>query len=491
MAFIKNMNMNKIFSSAPDIRPCYNIGSFFDILSGTLVQGLWGNVFINGGLWSTDAIVGPNNSFKSTLSKHKLLACMNNYPYSTAITYDTEISGTGGSRYNELAVAFPHLKDYDFNEIGEEARWMLNTSADISGEKWWADVKEYCNFKSDKKTRDSVMLTTPFKDTRSDSYLKGFIPTVFELDSLSQFQVSSVTDKFETQELGDKSRNTEFMKSGLVKSQMIREMGTVMAKSGGVCVITAHVGEKIEMDQYNPSMKKFQFQKGNRTVKHVTESFNFLINNLYEVVSAVPLINRNTKLPEFPSKETESLVGDTDLMELTISILRGKGGCTGVTFPLICSQAEGVLEGLSNFWFLKKNNYGISGNNINYSIDLYPECNLSRTTVRDKIENDPKLARALRLQADLYLAKLGHKKSTLLCPEERLCSAKELYDDLKAMGYDWDELLDTISEWKFREDAQEKPTLTIYDLLNMRAGVYKPYWHQEEWKKSKHNAMEP
>ena len=110
--------------------------------------------------------------------------------------------------------------------------------------------------------------------------------------------------------------------------------------------------------------------------------------------------------------------------------------------------------------------------------------------MRSKIDSDPKLRRALRLQADLLLMNLVHKTNSDF-PTERICTPDVLYKDIKEMGYNWDELLDTVNEWHFREEAQTKPTLTIYDLLNMRAGVYKPYWQTEEWKKTKPVAMEP
>lgn len=53
-----------------------------------------------------------------------------------------------------------------------------------------------------------------------------------------------------------------------------------------------------------------------------------------------------------------------------------------------------------------------------------------------------------------------------------------MYKDLKDLGYDWDELLDTRGYWVFEEHAaDEKPFLSTKDLLEMRKGLYTPWWH--------------
>lgn len=476
-----SMAFGNQFQKAPDIRPMCNIGSFFDITTGTILKGKWGNTLINGGAWNTTGIVGPNNSFKSTLSKHFLLAVMNNYRFSTGVTLDTEISGTGPIRYNELAMQFNRLpNEYDFNEGN---RWWYTTNAEVYGDIWWSQLKDYCEQKTNKENKKQNTLTTPFVDKEGE-YVKSLIPTVVEIDSMSQLSAKNVEEKYSDLDASDGKRNMEDMATAKAKSKIVRDMPVLTASSGTFIITTAHVGEKKDLDPYNPSMQKFQMMKGNRTVKYIPESFLYNMNNCYEIISAKPLLNAANKTPEFPLTTEDEFKGDTDVMELTINVLRGKGGSTGLIFPLLCSQTQGLLTGLSDFYFLKCNKYGIGGNDRNYFIELYPDVSLSRTTVRRKIEEDPKLRRALRLQSDLLLLQMVHKTGATF-PQERVCSPKELYEDLKVLGYNWDELLDTYNEWFFREEEQDKPTLTIYDLLNMRAGVYKPYWQQDEWKKAK------
>lgn len=473
-------------SKAPEFRICCNVGSMFDLPNATLLKGKWGNTFLNGGLWNSTAIVGPNNSYKSTISKHLLLSLMANYGYSTAITMDTEISGTGPARYNELARRFDGLKEYDYT-TGD--RWLYVTNAERYGDQFWSDVKEYLHSKVSKENKKANTFTTPFVDS-AGNYFKAVIPTMVEIDSLSQLNSKNVEERMDGLDAGDSKRNMEDMASAKAKSKIIRDVPVVTALSNSFFVTTAHVGEKKDLDPYSPSMPKFSLQKGNRTVKYVPETFLFNMNNVYEINTARPLQNATTKGAEFPRVPGEEFQGDKDLWELTLTILRGKGGSTGLVFPLLCSQTEGLLPSLSDFYFLKQNKFGFGGNDRNYYIELYPECSLSRTTVRSKIDSDPRLRRALRLQADLLLIELTHKTNVDF-PAERICDPKTLYEDIKAKGYDWNELLDTINEWRFRDEKQDKPTLTIYDLLNIRAGEYTPYWHQDAWKKENKDSMAP
>jgi hypothetical protein len=142
-------------------------------------------------------------------------------------------------------------------------------------------------------------------------------------------------------------------------------------------------------------------------------------------------------------------------------------------FELIFSQEEGVKVGLSEFYYIKQyDRFGIEGNDRNYHLSLCPDINLSRTTVRGKIDSSAKLRRALEITSEMcQMHNLWHN-----LPAGLLCTPKELYDDLKAKGYDWDQLLATRGYWVFDNDKHPIPYLSTMDLLNMRAGLYKPYW---------------
>ena len=61
-------------------------------------------------------------------------------------------------------------------------------------------------------------------------------------------------------------------------------------------------------------------------------------------------------------------------------------------------------------------------------------------------------------------------------PTDLFCTPKELYDDLRMMGYDWEQLLDTRGYWVYENDKHPQNFLSTKDLLMMRAGKYQPKW---------------
>ena len=137
------------------------------------------------------------------------------------------------------------------------------------------------------------------------------------------------------------------------------------------------------------------------------------------------------------------------------------------------------MPALTEFHHIKTNNkYGIDGSNVNYALDLRPDVRLSRTTVRKKLDTDPLLVRAVNITSELLQIGKFHPQ---YIDNGLLCTPKELYDDIKAMGYDWDTLLNTRGWWtpdQYKKDILQY--LSTIDLLKMRKGMYVPYWLSKE-----------
>jgi hypothetical protein len=137
------------------------------------------------------------------------------------------------------------------------------------------------------------------------------------------------------------------------------------------------------------------------------------------------------------------------------------------------SQQEGVHGPLSEFHYCKVNDrFGIDGTLQHYSLDLMPDVKLSRTTVRGKLDSDPKLRRAMNITSEM----LQMRQLWDDVPEDVMCTPKQLYEDIKKLGYDWDVLLNTRGWWTCDNDKHPIPYLSTMDLLQMRVGNYKPYW---------------
>ena len=158
---------------------------------------------------------------------------------------------------------------------------------------------------------------------------------------------------------------------------------------------------------------------------------------------------------------------------------RSKSGPSDFTLNIIVSQSEGVLPSLTEFWALKENDrYGLEGNDRNYSLTLYPGVNRSRTTIRTKIDSDPKLQRALNITSELMQMWQFYRNLRPTLP-----SPKELYDKITELGYDWDMILSKTRRWWTIENTKhELHFLSTMDLVHMYHGKYHPYWLMDDKK---------
>jgi hypothetical protein len=260
------------------------------------------------------------------------------------------------------------------------------------------------------------------------------------------------------------------------------EMPGVTGAAYHYMLLSAHIGKNIEMNT-GPMpvapVKKLQFLKNGDVIKGVSDKFFFLMANCWHTFNATPLINQGTKSSEYPSDPSDNIPLDTDLMTVSVRQLRSKSGTTGYVLEILASQTEGILPELTEFNIIKSNDrYGISGTMQHYSLDILPDVKLSRTTVRSKIDSNSELCRAINITSEMCQMKIYWRH----LPEGFLCTPKELYDDLIAKGYDWKILLASRGYWVPNDETHPVPFLSTWDLLEMKAGKYIPYWFTEEQK---------
>lgn len=467
-------NFNNYFIPAPKTRPLFNVGCLLDVPTGRLTRGKRGETIINGGLPYVTGVIGKGNTFKSVFGNFFMLTVLDRYSSSKAIEYDTEASATL-ARTLQLALRMPNIAGVD---IEKEGRFFLTDNTVMAGDEFFDQLKDMCEAHiKEHKTTKSLMKTLPFVD-EDGNLIQIPSPLINFTDSFSMFSTSKVQKIYDDNKLGDGAANTDALRSAAHKTQMLMQIPTLTGQASLFMIMTAHVGKQHQLDAYAPPDQKLRFLK-NASIKNVPEKFTFLTNNLWYVYQSNVLQNRGTKAPEYPRDSNDNMEGDTDLMTITVQNLRGKNGPTGMPFDIVLSQREGFLVGLTEFHFLKSNDrYGISGNDRTYSLDLLPDVNLSRTTVRSKIDDNPQLQRVLQISSEML-----QMQQIWDDPEGVFCTPKELYEDLKSMGYDWNVLLNTRSYWVFEEEEKnEKPFLSTYDLLRMRKGLYIPYFLTKEQK---------
>ncbi len=470
------------FEQLPNIKFSYNLGALFDIPTGKYERGIYNESILNGGLGNITGIVGIGNNFKTSILFFFILTCLSRMKDSAANSYDTEIN-VNENRIKKMA---DHIHDLNKEDIIENQRLILTDKTKYFGDEWFEKIKDFMTEKKNKAKQ--ITVNSPFLSRDKKTLLPMLIPTFSGLDSITKFETNSTFTIQDKNELGDSGANMLYMSEGKDKKRLLSYLPKPIQESNNYFLITAHVGKDIPIDPRAAPVKKLQYLKNNDVLKGVTTDFTFLTTNCWQCQNAAPLYNDTTKGPEYPRDSEDNMKGDTDLVIVTLTQLRSKVGPSGLIMQIIVSQQEGVLPGLTEFHYIKTNDrYGLEGSLQNYSLSLLPDVNLSRTTVRSKLEDNPMLRRAMTITSEMCQMKyLWHD-----LPEGLLCTPKELYEGLKAKGYDWNMLLGgTRGWWTYNNDKQPVPFLSTMDLLRMNLkedhkDYYFPYWLSEDMKSIK------
>ncbi|ARV77331.1 putative UvsX protein [Pseudomonas phage Noxifer] len=454
----------------PLFRPSLNVGGMYDIPTGHYELGKNGESIFNGGVGPLTGIASRPNNFKTALAIFMQAMIRRAFQTSAGLIYDTEGTLSPIVRFQTISMAFAELAMINWEED------ELYTFTDLS--RYTGDVlmKLYRDtvYEKTKDPKKNIM-TTPFLDKDGD-FRQAYIPTSLLIDSFSKFQIKEVQDMYDKNKIGDSKNNTDAMTSGKAKTQLFNQMPTMVAQTGSYVIMTAHVGDIINMEMYPTDKRNLSHMKKDTVIKGVGPGFYSMPHNVWDIMSNKPLVNKE-KMPVFPLDNKTAMEGDSDLKLLEVQNLRGKGGITGLAMPMIMSQTEGYLPSLTELYYCRENEFGFNGNNINYQLALAPDVNLTRTTVRAKLNESEKLRRVTEIQAEMLQLIQFHRTDS----DRVFTDPATLYADLKAIGYDWDVLLNTRGFWVFKEQEHmfPKPFLSTMDLLRMRKGLYAPYWLPE------------
>lgn len=459
------MSLATFFNPAPAVRPMLNVGCPFDVPTGEYLSGEFGESILNAGVPLITGVSGRGETGKSLIADYFMLAIMDRYG-ADGVVYDTEETKTQG-RVRMLTKRFPSLADVD---LFVAVRLMVSSAAVMPGESFFTALKGFLHDKQ--KNSKTLMKTTPF--IVRDDPIKIISPTGAMIDSFSQWLPSTVNVKHDKNDVGSSELNMEAIDAGRARSQLMSQLPALTSSTGCYIFLTAHLGDETLVDDKKPSKKKLGFLRGDQKMKRVPENYTFLTNNLWMTHRMSVLKKSGSMELEYPMGLAAESEGQTDLSVIELQLLRSKSPAAGRYFNIVVSRTEGVLPHLTQFHYIKEHDrYGLGGSLQNYYLELVPDISLSRTVVRRKIDSEPKLRRALEITAEML-----QLKDFWNLPKELQCTPKELYDDLKAKGYDWDVLLNTRGYWMFKEDIKPEtlPFLSTMDLLKMRCGTYHPYW---------------
>lgn len=472
-----NFGADELFPQIPDLRPAMNVGCLFDIPIGRYYIGQYGESLLNGGLQHITGVCGIGNSYKSTLAHWLNLSVGNRYDQVNGLTYDTEYSLTNG-RINQLADRFDNLVGHD---IFEEGRWRL-TDGTTLGNEYWDNIRDFHEKK--RKAGKAAMLKTPF--IIKDKQYEIIVPTLLEIDSMSQMQFSVTEGINEKAQADSKDQNALALRDNLFKSRILGQLPSVASKGQIFTTVVAHMGEALALDPNSPPAKKLATMKQKLKFKRVPENFTFLTNNLYYCSGAKPHLNQADKTPYFPKDMTDRAVMDQDLQIITVQNLRAKSGPSGIPVPVIVSQSQGLLPSLTEYTFLRTNKkvanvnypmgFGLTGNDQRHALDLVPDVTLSRTTVRGIVDDSYAIRRALEITSEMAQMQLIWKD---LAPRYKMTPV-DLLAALTAKGYSMDVLLNTRGYWVFEGSRNPLNFLSTMDLLKMANGEYHPYWMKKD-----------
>lgn len=470
------MSLMPTFEPVDFIKPSINVGAGFDILNGTYYIGANGEEILSGGLSHIMSFVGKGNLFKSTILYWMNFTAMSRFPDFGGNLYDTEINireSRVRQLINQIIDRIPILSGY--NHPMDTGRFIVTDKDKYSGNKWFDMFKDWMEAKKKDK---SNLVVSPFVDRDGVSMFKMLKPTFTIVDSFTEFDTDDVDKVRDATELGGKDQNIINMRLGLVKSNFISEMPRVTVGANNYMSLVAQVGnnQQIGASPHAPPPQQLRHMTSDSALKGVTARFTFAMHDCWWCESSSILTNSSSdKSPKYPrnSSEQDGQL-DPDLTKIKIKQLRSKNGQSGIGHEIICSQTEGVLPVLTEFHYISERDYGFEGNNTTYNLALYPILKLTRPTIRAKIDADPRLCRAIEITCQM---KQMEEHWPQLDGKNILCSPKQLYDDLKAKGYDWDVLLDTRGWWTLGEHPV--PYLSTMDLLKMRRGLYHPYWYDK------------
>ena len=479
------MSLFNNLPSIPSFRPAFNIGGGLDIPCGAYHIGKHGESILNGGLSNIVSLAGPGNSFKTVIMLFINLSVANRINQYKVSLYDTE-SSLSYDRVNQLSERFANLCDIDHGSdflSPDELRILITSSADILGDVYFDEILKIA---SEKRKSKAPLLETPFF-TPAGKPISLLPPTGSMIDSLSEFKVTAnETNIVDKNSLGESGNNILYMRQGIAKKQLITQLPNMCVNSGLYFTMTAHIGDEFDIGgMMAPKKHKLTHAKKGSKITGTTKAFEFINNALYEIFDCGLLNNKEYQTGVlYPVIESDRAPDCTDLLKIHLKLTRNKSGPSGACIDLIVSQREGVLAHLSQFHYIKEEDrFGLVGNNTSYALALVPDIKLSRTTVRGKIDEFPEVRRALEIISEL----LQIKTLWAELPDNLMCTPEELYNDIKALGYDWNVLLNTRGYWVFNEsENDELPYLSTMDLLKVRKGLYTPYFLNPDYiKKSK------
>lgn len=438
-----------------DVTPFHlvNTGTILDIATGAFMQGVNNTWILEGGLSQTMGITGRGQTFKSSLAGSFIAKALAVHPLANAFIYETEGTVSGASFYDRFVD----------EPVSERIVFRNNTTDDLT--EFYNNILELV--KAKEAQRKELIVESPFVDPSTGKPQKIWVPTFVLIDSYSRASSAKADAAIDENNIDSSALNTWHMINGNVKTKLLADFITKATKYGIYAIITAHVGNKINLDA-RPTRKEMQYMMQDDKLKNVGSNFTFLTTCMMQTLRASIRTN-SAKASEYPrdygSGKKSTKASNVEINEVETRIIRNKNNVSGLGVNYIVSQFQGVLDAVTNFEFVRNNDYyglNVKGNNVNFSTKLTPDINFTKTTLRKDSHDKYELTRALEILAQLCYVQenwdLSRLPSVLSTPIDTV--AEVLSQCEKSLS---NRILNSTGVWSTSKLARER--LTLLDIL--------------------------
>lgn len=439
--------------------PYLNTATMFDIATASYVKGYDGKWYANGGVGSVTGVVGRTQYHKSNVVDYLSSQIILMYPQTEVYKLDTEQTMNVYDRYETNLVSTGHMTRDEMLD-----RVHITNKAEMSYSEF---VELILSIGKEKTThKKDFTIETPFIDIRTGEVIKMMIPTIIILDSISELMTSANEALLLSKDMEDSSANTADMQDGRIKKRLVSAMTMWARRYGIYFMITAHVGEKKELDKYHPEAPQNQWLSSNDKIKSAGNNFFFLPNLLFQCGRPQALIDKNTGTPTYPAAEGSTAKDMVDLNRVPVKILRNKGNLTGSVVPFVISQSQGINNPLTHYVLLQEAmHYGMEERGYNYYPALMPDAKLNRKNIREETANNYRLNRALELTAQLFWMNAHWNLSNLSINVPRTAETlMECITQSKSIAID--DVLESRGYWTY-DKTNKRSYMSIFDVCEL------------------------
>lgn len=434
---------------------CANTNSLYDFLIGMFIKGIDGKWYIDGGInRSINGATGRKHTFKSTFMIAMLLRAAYYFSKRCEIVLIDD----------EESVARDANRIYKIGGVPINAdQFTPFSGADITVSQAFDALMSMCKAKNEHQ--QEYLTRIPLIDPNTLKAAEVFIPSFYSVDTISNLRDLSEEEMLkEGSNMDDGKANTIFMKPGRNKTVFTSALNSKCSEMGIYAFWCAHEGESMDMGGPMPKPKQLGYMRQGYKIKGTGSKFDELTIPLVEVVSAKKLVGSDNDSPLYGDPGTTA----NDQFEIIVQVLRGKLNASGISCPFVMSQSKGFMNDLTNYHFLRSNNYfGLVGNKQNHKNALMPDVNITRNNIQENFEKYPQLKRAMEILAQLLFLQTKWNVDKIPCGADINITPEEMYKLMTEKKLT-DRILNSKGYWCAEDGAEpEKEYLSIPDIINL------------------------